>query len=202
MILTDSSGLVANSYLYDSYGRTLTLSETIPQPFTYTGREFDAESGLYYYRSRYYDPQTGRFLSEDPIRYGAGDQNLYRYVFGNPSNFVDPDGLFLRQLGGQLVQLGKGVGEGFAGKSAETSTNLANALGREVGNEARSALESEVAQTTIDYAKKVLEPNKPDITVCPPAGICEIPYDPQKSNNLMDPKPPTKDKPDNPDPGC
>jgi len=91
--LTDSSGLVANSYQYDSYGRTLTLSETIPQPFTYTGREFDSESGLYYYRARYYDANTGRFLSEDPLGFNAGDQNLYNYVFNDPVNFVDPFGL-------------------------------------------------------------------------------------------------------------
>jgi len=58
--LTDSGGTIANSYVYDSYGRTLTLSETVIQPYTYTGREHDAESGLYYYRARYYDPTTGR----------------------------------------------------------------------------------------------------------------------------------------------
>ncbi len=90
--LTDSNGLIANSYLYDAYGRMLTLSETILQPFTYTGREFDAESGLYFYRARYYDPQTGRFLSEDPIGFAGGDQNFYRFALNNPANFVDPSG--------------------------------------------------------------------------------------------------------------
>lgn len=97
--LTDSSGLIANTYLYDSYGRTLTLSETIPQPYTYTGREFDPESGLYYYRARYYDANTGRFLSEDPIGFNGGDDNFYRYVSNNPINFIDPLGL-LNILGG------------------------------------------------------------------------------------------------------
>jgi len=92
--LTNSSGMVANAYVYDSYGRTLTVFESAPQPFTYTGRERDAESGLYYYRARYYDPQTGRFLSEDPLGLGAGDQNFYRYVFNNPVNLIDPSGLF------------------------------------------------------------------------------------------------------------
>jgi len=91
--LTNSSGTIANSYVYDSYGRRLNVFESVVQPFSYTGREFDQESGLYFYRARYFDAQTGRFLSEDPIRFTAGDQNLYRYVFNDPVNFVDPLGL-------------------------------------------------------------------------------------------------------------
>ena len=78
--LTDSGGTIANSYLYDSYGRRLTVAELVNQPFSYTGREYDAESGFYFYRARYLDANTGRFLSEDPIGFDGGDQNLYRYV--------------------------------------------------------------------------------------------------------------------------
>ncbi len=91
--LTDGSGGVANSYIYDSYGRRSNVIESVIQSYSYTGREYDGESGLYYYRARYYDSHTGRFLSEDPIRFGAGDQNFYRYVFNSPLNFRDPDGL-------------------------------------------------------------------------------------------------------------
>jgi len=90
--ITDSAGLVVNSYDYDSYGNVEASFEGIANPFTYTGRELDAESGLYYYRARYYDPATGRFLQEDPIGFGAGDLNLYRYVFNDPVNRVDPSG--------------------------------------------------------------------------------------------------------------
>ncbi len=91
--VTDAGGAVANSYDYDAYGNIEASSESIAQPFTYTGREFDDESGLYYYRARYYDPATGRFLAEDLIGFGAGDANLYRYVFNNPVNAIDPFGL-------------------------------------------------------------------------------------------------------------
>ena len=90
--LTDSAGTIANSYVYDSYGRQLTVAESVIQPFSYTGREYDGESGLYFYRARYFDQNTGRFLSEDPIGFDAGDQNLYRYVFNNPTNLNDPEG--------------------------------------------------------------------------------------------------------------
>jgi RHS repeat-associated protein len=41
------------------------------------GRELDRETGLYYYRARYYDPKVGRFISEDPIGFSAGDTNLH-----------------------------------------------------------------------------------------------------------------------------
>jgi RHS repeat-associated protein len=62
--------------------------------FAYTGREFDPETGDYYYRARYFDPQTGRFLSQDPIGFAAGDMNLYRYVSNSTPNFTDPTGLY------------------------------------------------------------------------------------------------------------
>jgi RHS repeat-associated protein len=58
-------------------------------PFLHTAREFDTETGLYYDRARYYDPNTGRFLSEDSVR----TVNLYEYVKSNPINLTDPFGL-------------------------------------------------------------------------------------------------------------
>lgn len=58
-----------------------------------TGREWDKETGLYYYRARYYDPMEGRFISKDPIGFDGGDVNLYGYVQNNPINWVDPSGL-------------------------------------------------------------------------------------------------------------
>jgi RHS repeat-associated protein len=58
----------------------------------YTGREWDAEANLYYYRARWYDPQVGKFISEDPIGLKGGI-NLYGYVENNPLGFRDPMGL-------------------------------------------------------------------------------------------------------------
>ena len=86
--LTDAAGATAKSYSYDAYGTILESPGTLDQPYTYTGREFDSESGLYYYRARYYDPTTGRFLQKDPIL----SVNLYPYVVGNPVNLLDPLG--------------------------------------------------------------------------------------------------------------
>ncbi|HQR13295.1 MAG TPA: RHS repeat-associated core domain-containing protein [Nitrospira sp.] len=89
--LTDINGAVAKAYAYDAYGNLLESPGTVEQPYTYTGREFDSETGLYYYRARYYDPTTGRFLQKDPI-FNPGFQ-IYGYVEGIPTLFVDPYGL-------------------------------------------------------------------------------------------------------------
>jgi RHS repeat-associated protein len=91
--LTDSTGATAKSYAYDAYGNILESPGTVDQPYAYTGREFDTESGLYYYRSRSYDPTTGRFLRKDPLRFINGT-NLYAYTMNNPTNYGDPLGLW------------------------------------------------------------------------------------------------------------
>jgi len=89
--ITNSSGAVANTYVYDSFGNLTSSSGTLTNPFRYTGREFDNEDTLYYYRSRYYDPTSGRFLSEDATGFDAGP-NFYVYVHNNPTRFTDPYG--------------------------------------------------------------------------------------------------------------
>ena len=90
--LTDSAGAVAKAYAYDAYGNIVDQTGTVDQPYTYTGRELDSEMGLYYYRARYYDAATGRFLQKDPIG-TEGGLNLYRYVENNPANWIDSIGL-------------------------------------------------------------------------------------------------------------
>ncbi len=91
--VTDSAGAVVNTYDYDSFGRFETRDESVTNLFTYTGREFDSESGLYYYRARYYDPETGRFINKDPLGFFGGNSNLYAYVRNSPVNINDPTGL-------------------------------------------------------------------------------------------------------------
>jgi RHS repeat-associated protein len=92
--LTNSTGVLANTYTYDSFGKLTSSTGTITNPFQYTGRELDPETGVYEYRHRYYVQNLGRFLSEDPIGFSGGSYNFYGYVSEDPINFNDPSGLF------------------------------------------------------------------------------------------------------------
>ena len=90
--LTNSSGALAQSYTYDSYGKITASTGTLTNPFQYTGREFDPETQLNFYRARYYDQSSGRFLSEDPKQFAGGSVDFYDYVGNNPANMRDPEG--------------------------------------------------------------------------------------------------------------
>jgi RHS repeat-associated protein len=89
---TGSAGTLAASYFYSPYGDSVNTSAA-PTPFQFTGRENDGPTGLYYYRARYYSPQLGRFISEDPLGLAAGT-NFYAYVDGDPISETDPEGEF------------------------------------------------------------------------------------------------------------
>jgi RHS repeat-associated protein len=85
--LTNPAGAPTLARQYDPWGN---LQAGFEQPgYAFTGREWDPETRLYYYRARYYDPQGSRFASGDPIGL-AGGVNYYSYVFNNPTNLVDP----------------------------------------------------------------------------------------------------------------
>jgi RHS repeat-associated protein len=88
---TNSLGVAVSQATYDSFGNA-NVGANLTR-YTYTGREFDSDTGLYYYRARWYDPQIGRFISEDPIGL-AGGINSFAYVSNNPQNKTDPLGLF------------------------------------------------------------------------------------------------------------
>jgi RHS repeat-associated protein len=90
-VLTNSLGAAIAHINYDSFGNSGSNPLT---RYGYTGREFDSDTGLYYYRARWYDSQVGRFISEDPIGLNGGGTNLYGYVHNNPINSYDPTGLY------------------------------------------------------------------------------------------------------------
>src|SRR5437867_9937580 len=85
------------SYTYDSFGNLTASTGTVTNPFRYTAREFDTETGIYYYRARYYLQGVGRFASEDPMA-SDGGKDFYPYVGNNPMNWIDPTGLSKRDV--------------------------------------------------------------------------------------------------------
>jgi RHS repeat-associated protein len=95
---------VANHRNYDSFGNLISQTDrAIDELFGFTGRQIDAATGLQYNLNRWYDPKTGRWISEDPIGFAGRDTNLQRYVGNNPLNFVDPSGLAGWGSAGKLI---------------------------------------------------------------------------------------------------
>ena len=90
--LSNAAGSLAQTYTFDSFGKTTNSTGSLTNPFQYTAREFDTETSLYFYRARYYDPNLGRFLSEDPIGFAA-EQNFYSYANNRVADLDDPFGL-------------------------------------------------------------------------------------------------------------
>jgi RHS repeat-associated protein len=91
--IVNSAGQLLTEYKYSAFGSLLSVSNPLHSDrFAFTSRELDPFTGNYYYRSRFYDSNSGRFVNEDPIRFRSGDTNLYRYVFNSPANFTDPSG--------------------------------------------------------------------------------------------------------------
>jgi RHS repeat-associated protein len=89
-----TSGSVSDQLVYDSYGNMVSeTSSSSGDRFKYTGREWDAEIALYFYRARYLTPADGRFESEDPSGFSAGDPDLYRYARNHPTTAIHPLGL-------------------------------------------------------------------------------------------------------------
>lgn len=89
--LEDSTGSPVSSFVYDAFGLRKNTTGNLSQPYRYTARDLDRETGAYYYRARYYDPSIGRFISADPIGFNGGI-NFYQYAVNNPANLVDPTG--------------------------------------------------------------------------------------------------------------
>lgn len=112
--LSDTGALSDGPYVYDPYGLPNT---TAGMPFRYTGRRYDAETGLYYYRARYYSPVTGRYLQTDPVGY-KDDLNLYAYVGGNPISLTDPSGMCATRHADGTCSVTVDPGTGAAGIKA------------------------------------------------------------------------------------
>ncbi|HMG74378.1 MAG TPA: Ig-like domain-containing protein [Pyrinomonadaceae bacterium] len=130
--LTDVNGNVLEQPAYDSFGNSGGSART---RYGYTGRERDPDTGMLYYRARFYDPTLGRFIGEDPVGFQGGI-NFYAYVKNAPLKFRDPTGLdpwntwdFLQHYyfgGGQPVDLADvGLLERFQRSGSVTAATTA-----------------------------------------------------------------------------
>lgn len=111
MALTDDSGAVKTTYVYDAFGNVTITGETSDNPFQFAGRENDG-TGLQLDRNRYYSYELLRYIGEDPIRLRGGDINFYVRVKSNPVNYIDPLGLWTFSIGSVISGGGFGLGGG------------------------------------------------------------------------------------------
>jgi RHS repeat-associated protein len=100
--LTNTAGAVTDTFEYDAFGNAITHTGTTPNNYLYRGEQYDPDLGLYYLRARYYNPQTGRFMSRDP-REGnpIKPRSLHRYLYvaGDPIDLIDPLGRSILETG-------------------------------------------------------------------------------------------------------
>jgi RHS repeat-associated protein len=107
MVVNVATGAVVQQIRYDAWGNpTLEHGTWSFQSFAFAGGLHDPATGLIRFGARDYDPALGRWTAKDPIRFAGGDSNLYAYVFSDPVNYIDPEGLL---SGGEAGGGGIGV---------------------------------------------------------------------------------------------
>ncbi len=123
-IIIDETGNIVWKGDYQPFGSVDAVVSDLGNNFRFAGQYYDEETGLHYNYHRYYDPNTGRYLTPDPIGLAGMDPNLYGYVLNNPVNFVDPLGLEIRVYSSDAFGL-RGLNHAFV-----YSTELERQKGR------------------------------------------------------------------------
>ena len=172
---------------YRPYGVQAESRGTAPDvPYSWTGREYDPETGFYFLRARYYDPTVGRFTQEDPIGF-AGGSNLYAYVEGQPLEARDPSGMISNYLYGGGPNMVAMADERF--RQNELNELLwdqywierGGAYGRSIDPRWQAYLLEKAAPQKVD--PNLVGMDCPDPTKCP-GGLTNKQYD--KINEMID----------------
>jgi RHS repeat-associated protein len=145
LVVNAETGEVVQRMDYDAFGRVLQDTNPGFQPFGFAGGLYDDDTGLVRFGARDYEAHSGRWTAKDPVLFGGGDANLYRYALGDPMNHIDPSGLectdfdwLLQAILDKLVEhgflrgtlfLGKGFGVEFSLTVTNTGINIRGGLG-------------------------------------------------------------------------
>lgn len=131
-MMTNADGGTEASRRYDAWGKVRSANGPPVPIYGYAGREAEFSSGLMYYRARYYDPATGRFISRDPIGLEGGI-NVYAYVDNNPTNNTDPDGLYPWNITNAMSGVGSAIGSYYDSSVSLAATSVSS-VGSYVSN--------------------------------------------------------------------
>lgn len=116
--IVEEDGTLNAAYTYTDFGETLEIAgNDFDNEICYTGAVYDESTGLYYMNARYYDPENGRFISQDSYRGekdDPGQWHLYTYCANNPINYIDPSG-HKKVFIGWGIQLELSINSGYAG---------------------------------------------------------------------------------------
>jgi len=166
--ILSASGAVVAKYIYDAWGNHAVVDANgndidsathigNKNPFRYNGYYYDVETGFYYLQTRYYDPEVGRFISQDSIDYADPETinglNLYAYCGNNPVTFVDATGhskikKFFRKIGKAFTDAGKAIKDFFVD---DVYGEVLKPFGDWVSNEAIPAIGQFFTDTIPDF---------------------------------------------------
>ena len=132
LIVNAGTGAIAEQIGYDAWGNVTSDSNPGFQPFGFAGGLYDSDTGLVHFGARDYDPQTGRWISKDPILFAGGETSLYGYAGNDPINFIDPSGLYCLS-NRAILALSGAIGGALAGAAATSETGPGAILGALVG---------------------------------------------------------------------
>ena len=171
--ITDSTGAKVVTYTYNAWGKIMSMTGNmelaVNNPFRYRGYYYDVESGLYYLNSRYYDPQTGRFINAEPnVDYGKFDEgaglngyNVFAYCANNPVMFKDDSGEFVISIS---IGIGSLLTWAAYGIATAVGVGAGVAIGTEIYNRSRTIQFSLPTQSTrskiLKDTKYKIPPNK------------------------------------------
>lgn len=169
--LFDASSSPVKRYRYSPWGQAELEVEAVGNPYRYTGRRFDDETGLYHNRARYYDPDIARFISQDPLGLEAGI-NPYAYAGNDPVNARDPSGLECFWVSGGRCSSVLGLHAGFGIKVTVSNKGGGGGVGRNWGTTHRRGPRTGAVTTVGNLASGIIGGGTGSITMnlinCPP----------------------------------